>query len=76
MTYSDAITALESCESGAELLLLLEAISALDYWQSDPSVIHYGGAMCAPYVNTNTCELLWISTVFSVVSCGALGGVA
>ena len=75
MTHSDAIVALESCESGAELLLLLEAISALDYWQSDPSVIHYGGAMCAPYVNTNTCELLWISTVFSVVSCGALGGV-
>ena len=76
MTYSDAITALESCETGAELLLLLEAISEFDYWQSDPSVIHCGGAMCAPYVNTNTCELLWISTVFSVVSCGALGGVA
>ena len=60
MTYSDAITALESCESGAELLLILEAISELDYWQSDPSVIHCGGAMCAPYVNTNTSELLWI----------------
>jgi len=31
MTYSDAITALESCETGAELLLLLEAISEFDY---------------------------------------------
>jgi len=29
MTYSDAITALESCESGAELLLILEAITAV-----------------------------------------------
>ena len=76
MTYSDAITALESCETGAELLLLLEAISEFDYWQSDPSVIHCGGAMCAPYVTLREHVLLWISTVFSVVNYGALGGVA
>ena len=71
MTYSDAIAALESCETGAELLLLLEAISEFDYWQSDPSVIHCGGAMCAPYVTLREHVLLWINTVFSVVSCGA-----